>query len=113
VFEKTSVVFAEIGEGRSELMEMHAELNQGSFAANEQFEYYPHITLAQGILSESLAEVHQKAERRWKESAPYLSFVIDTLTFVQNTLDNRWVDLVDVELRGEAALLAVKRSRRR
>jgi hypothetical protein len=31
---------------------------------------------------------------------------MDTLTFVQNTVENRWIDLADCEMRGEAAVFA-------
>jgi 2'-5' RNA ligase len=106
IFESTSVVYAEIGQGHSELLEMHRILNTGELVAFEQFEYHPHITLAQGILPEDLLDTYEMAVRRWEEFAPSQSFVMDTLTFVQNTVENRWIDLADCEMRGEAAVFA-------
>ena len=49
MFEQTSVVFADIGAGRDDLLEMHQALNSGPFFFHEPFPYHPHITLAQGI----------------------------------------------------------------
>lgn len=103
VFEQSQVVFADLDVGRAELLEMHEALNRDEFAFNEAFPYHPHITLAQGIPPERLKEVFEIASRRWKES-PASSFSVDTLTFVQNTAANRWIDLVECELRGEPAL---------
>lgn len=107
VFEQTSVIYADIGEGRAELYQMHKALNVPPLAFDEPFSYHPHITLAQGIAPELLPELYETAFRRWQEFTFERSFVVDTLTFVQNTVENRWVDLVDCELRGEAAVPAL------
>jgi 2'-5' RNA ligase len=104
VFEQTSVVFAEVSEGREELLAMHEALNVGEFHFEEPFKYHPHVTLAQGFPPEQLTQVFEAAERRWREALLPTSFVIDTLTFVQNTIENRWIDLAECTLRGEAAV---------
>ena len=100
VFRQTSVVFAEIGAGHGQLVQMHSAFAAGPFAAEEPFEYHPHITLAQGIHPDDLDGVLELACRRWKESAPSDSALIENVTFVQNTLQNRWIDLMEWELRG-------------
>jgi hypothetical protein len=45
-------------------------------------------------------EVFEWAQRKWQDEAPSHSFLVDTLTFVQNTVGNRWLDLSDHALRG-------------
>lgn len=105
-FEQTAVVFADVGEGRDDLRYMHDALNTGPFFFEEPFSYHPHVTLAQGITPEQLPELYAFALRRWAEAALSTSFVIDTLTFVQNTVENRWIDLAECALRGEAAVSA-------
>lgn len=104
-FEQTCVVFADIGMGREGLREMHSALNKGGLQFDEPFEYHPHITLAHGMPYESLHEMFEHARRRWNESAPCSSFMVETLTFVQNTIGNHWIDLAECELRGSAAAL--------
>jgi 2'-5' RNA ligase len=104
MFEQTSVVFADVGEGRDELIEMHSALNTAPFFFEEPFPYHPHITLAQGFPPERLQEFFENASRLWAQEAPETSFLIDTLVFVQNTVENRWIDLAEVALRGEAAV---------
>jgi 2'-5' RNA ligase len=103
IFRQTSVIFAEIGEGKSQLLEMHERLAVGPLAAEEPFEYHPHITLAQGINPEDVDAVFEMASRRWNES-PSTSALIENLTFVQNTVQNRWIDLVQCELSGAIAV---------
>jgi 2'-5' RNA ligase len=104
VFEQTSVVFADISEGRKELIEMHDALNSGGFFFEEPFPYHPHVTLVQGIQPEHLYEFANLAQRQWEENVGSATFLIDTLTFVQNTVQNRWIDLAECALRGEAAV---------
>jgi 2'-5' RNA ligase len=104
MFEQTSVVFADIGAGREELLDMHQALNSGPFYFDEPFPYHPHITLAQGIAPERLHDFFEEASRRWANEAPETDFLVDTLTFVQNTVENRWIDLAECALRGEAAV---------
>ena len=103
-FEQTAVVYADVGEGRDELLYIHSALNTGSLHFDEPFSFHPHITLAQGITAEDLPKLYATAVRRWKEAALATSFIIDTLTFVQNTVENRWIDLAECALRGEAAV---------
>jgi 2'-5' RNA ligase len=104
VFEQTSVVFAEIGDGRDELAQMHDSLNSDGFYFEEPFTYHPHVTIAQGIPPDQLDHVFRRTRKRWQEEAPAATFMVDTLTFVQNTVGNRWMDLVECELRGEALM---------
>lgn len=104
IFPVTNVIYAEIGAGRSELLEMHEALNSGHLRFTEPFYYHPHITLAQGVELEELREIHQEAQRKWRDYRHERSFTVDTLTFVQNTVDNRWKDLVECELRGAPSL---------
>jgi 2'-5' RNA ligase len=100
VFRETSVVFADVSDGRAELLAMHRDLNTGPLWYPEPHEYHPHVTLAQGLPPELLDEVYEWAQRKWYESAPTDSFLVDTLTFVQNTVGNRWLDLSEHALRG-------------
>jgi 2'-5' RNA ligase len=104
IFEQTSVVFADLSDGREQLLEMHAALNTGPFYFEEPFNYHPHITLAQGFPPEQLYRMFDKASELWAREAPETSFLIDTLVFVQNTVGNRWIDLAECALRGEAAV---------
>ena len=105
VFEDTSVVFIEIGRGRDRLLDLHAALNQGPLAFEEPYRFHPHLTLAQGVPRETLGRVFDAASRRWQEfTGGSAEYVVDHLTFVQNTVGNRWLDLADCTLCGELTL---------
>ena len=59
------------------------------------FKYHPHITLAQEAPVESVAEIHEIARRRWREYRGPRKFSADQAVFVQNTLNNCWIDLAE------------------
>lgn len=93
VFAGTNVIYLSIGAGFRELEQMHVALNQGPLAFDEPYEYHPHVTLAQHLLPEQVEAAAALARRRWWEFPYSHSFTVDRLTFVQNTEQNRWVDL--------------------
>ncbi len=93
IFPVTQVIYLSVNAGSAELKQLHSMLNQGSLAFEEPFEYHPHVTLAQDLEASEVQAVYEKAEARWREFSHPPSFVVDRLTFVQNTLENRWTDL--------------------
>jgi len=93
VFWKTSVIFIKLGKGAGEMTRVHNLLNKGKLFYDEPFEYHPHITLAQEILPEQVEGLRQEASRRWAAYSGPRTFTVESLTFVQNTSRNRWLDL--------------------
>jgi 2'-5' RNA ligase len=100
VFPITDVIFAEVGEGSDELMDMHRELNTGALEFDEPFEFHPQLTLAQGLRPEQVPELLELADRRWHDYKRRYSsrFLVENLTFVQSTVGNRWIDLCGWDL---------------
>jgi 2'-5' RNA ligase len=98
IFPVTDVVYLSVGLGHRELESMHSALNKGRFALAEPFQYHPHVTLFQELERGDVAAVVELAERRWREFAHPRSFTVDQLTFVRNTLENRWTDLAGCSL---------------
>lgn len=92
-FPITNVIYIEVGSGEHELRRMHLAMNQTDLAFEEPFSYHPHITLAQEIAYDRVAEVQELAERRWQEFQGPRSFRADRAAFVQNTMGNCWIDL--------------------
>jgi hypothetical protein len=43
--------------------------------------------------------LYEKAKRLWKEESPTHRFMLERLTFVQNTVDNIWTDLAEFDLK--------------
>ncbi len=98
MFPDSRVIYVSIKAGHAELELMHDALNIGDVAYEEPFPYHPHITLAQDLSPESLESVWERARRHWTSWPHPRSFMVEKLTFVQNTLENRWCDLEDVHL---------------
>ena len=102
-FDLTDVIYAEIGLGKSTLEAMHAAMNSSELFFKEPYPYHPHITLAQNMPVDEVAERFEQAKLRWQD-APTRSFEVNALTFVQNTVANHWIDLLRCELRGAPSL---------
>lgn len=102
VFEPSNVIYADVGAGSEELKTLHDTLNTGGLKAIEKYKYHPHLTLAQNITDEQVAELKELAERRWEEYRGPRVFHIESLTFVQNTASDQWIDLAQWELSSPA-----------
>ncbi len=100
VFPVTDVIYVSVRCGYAELEKLHVELNLGALAFQEPFTYHPHITLAQHVTRDRLASQIAIATERWRDYAGPRGFLVDRLTFVQNTLDDRWLDLNAFQLAG-------------
>ncbi len=93
IFQNTSVIYIDLGNGRDALRDIHEKLNTGHLAFGEPFEYHPHITVAQELRTEQVGELRAEATRRWTEYRGTRRFPVESMTFVQNTSNNRWLDL--------------------
>lgn len=98
MFAESRVVYIAVNAGHVELERMHDALNTAAVAFEEPFPYHPHITLAQDIPAESLLSVLQHARDVWNRWPHSRSFLVEDLTIVQNSVDNRWFDVEEVRL---------------
>ena len=93
VFPVSDVIYINLGVGREELRRMHDALSVGALQSREQFEYHPHVTLAQDLKSDELDELVAVARTRWAEFSGLKCFRVEKAVFVQNTRRNEWFDL--------------------
>jgi 2'-5' RNA ligase len=93
IFKSTSVVYLGVGQGRDSVLRMHDALNREELEFQEPFTFHPHITLAQDLSPDTVEEIASVAAARWAEFEGLRSFEINHLTFVQNTVQNCWVNL--------------------
>ena len=98
VFPGTKVIYLDLTTGNGHLHELHDSLNVGALSFAEPFVYHPHVTLAQGLLPENVNEACVLASARWREFQHSTSFQVESLTFVQNTSTDHWLDLAEYEL---------------
>jgi hypothetical protein len=98
IFPATEVVYIEIGRGAAEMRSLHSAMNTGALDWDEPFVYHPHITLAQDVPHEGVAELTETARRRWAEYRGARVFRAERAVFVQNVGANCWVDLAEYSL---------------
>jgi len=98
VFPVTNVIYLELGAGAAELQKLHAAMNSRYLEFHEPFSYHPHVTLAQELGREQLPAAEALARRRWQSYQGPRHFRAERAVFVQNTLENHWVDLVEYSL---------------
>jgi 2'-5' RNA ligase len=98
IFPSTDVIYLGIKKGERELREMYSALNGGPLAFREEFPYHPHITLAQNLQPQQVAELAALARRRWAEFSHARSLHAERACFVQSTRMCTWVDLADITL---------------
>jgi 2'-5' RNA ligase len=97
-FPQTNVVYLSITRGLPELEDIHRILNCGMAGCEEAYPYHPHLTLAQQIDPGAMAAAGELVSRWWQEFPHSRGFLLDLLTFVQNTSDNVWMDLAEIPL---------------
>jgi len=98
VFPVTDVIYIEVGAGTAELRSMHAAMNTLALAFEEPFSYHPHITLAQEIPHADAPATFELARRRWSEFKGERTLRAERAVFVQNTLNDCWLDLAEYSL---------------
>jgi 2'-5' RNA ligase len=104
VFPVTQVIYLSVAVGQVPLEHLHDNLNTGCLAFREPYEFHPHVTLAQELIPSTVPAAAQIAKQRWREFTGPRGFGVDHLTFVQNTLENRWTDLQECPLASRVAL---------
>ena len=100
IFPVTNVIYIEVGGGEQELRKMHLAMNAGSLEFQDPFPYHPHITVAQELAIQDVSAVNDLARRRWLEFRGERHFPANEAVFVQNSLNNHWIDLAKYPLGG-------------
>jgi len=106
IFETTEVIYIELDRGARELRRIHQLLNAGAAHFDEPYTFHPHITLAQSLPHERVAETLGLARQLWSEWKGNVVFPLEELCFVQNTEQNVWLDLMHFRLAHEPAEIA-------
>lgn len=101
LFAATNVVYISIASGLERLEAVHAMLNEATLGYDEPFPYHPHVTLAQGLPVSATRQALEVARIRWAQYPHARSFWAGSVVFVQNTLDNQWLDLAEIRLGAE------------
>ena len=98
IFPVSDVVYLSLKQGVKQLIQMYTALNSGFLKYQEPFPYHPHITLAQNLTHDQSIELAAVARRRWSEYPYPRVFSVESVVFVQNTVEKLWVDLANFHL---------------
>ncbi|MCW5966080.1 MAG: 2'-5' RNA ligase family protein [Bryobacterales bacterium] len=98
IFDATSVIYADIGEGRDRLLSIHVDLNVDALAYQEQFAFHPHVTLAIHANSENIHALVDEARLEWAAYPGERRFQVEHLHFVHNVAPECWEDIASYTL---------------
>lgn len=98
IFPVSDVIYVAIRDGHDELKRLHDRLNLDKAFYAEPYPFHPHVTLAQGLVSDQVDELGHVARSRWATYKGSRRFRIETVTFVQNTRHDGWRDLAETVL---------------
>jgi len=98
VFDESHVLYLSIASPRSELEQLNLLTNTGHLHCVSNFRYKPHITLALGLAVDKLGEARRRAESAWQAYGGPRYFLLEDLSLVQNTTEDRWIDLASLTL---------------
>jgi 2'-5' RNA ligase len=94
----TPTVFIRVAHAAARMRELHRRLNTQALAAEEQWPYMPHLTIAKLGAEHQAQGAYHIARQRWAEFEGSRCIQVKKLTFVREEGQNRWVDLVPVDL---------------
>jgi len=100
IFPTTDVIYIEVGRGATQLRRMHAALNAAALPFEEPYPYHPHFTLVQDMPRGDVPDLYRIGERRWGAYTGPRVFRAETAVFVQNTLEDVWIDLAEFTMEG-------------
>jgi 2'-5' RNA ligase len=99
IFETTNVVYFALRQGAADLHRLHSHLSNGCLKCEERFGYHPHVTIAQRLSPEQAVSIRQLAHDIWEHQyrGPR-GYVVDSVSFVQNSSRDIWYDLAGFSL---------------
>ncbi|MDQ1473565.1 MAG: hypothetical protein QOJ99_5045 [Bryobacterales bacterium] len=98
IFPVSNVIYVEIAKGRRDIHALHDLLERGILKHKCVFDFHPHITIAQNLDPEFVEEALRIARAKWAEYQGSRTFVVESLSFVQNIAPGLWLDLARVPL---------------
>ncbi|MES1257509.1 MAG: 2'-5' RNA ligase family protein [Acidobacteriota bacterium] len=98
IFPVSNVIFIGLAKGVRGVRKLHDVLDTGGLHYDCPFAFHPHITIGQDLKPECVREAARIAREKWAAYDGPRSFVVDSLSFVQNVAPGLWIDLARVPL---------------
>jgi len=94
----TPTVYIRVDQHASRMSALHARLNVGGLAFEEEWPYIPHLTIVKMGNEPDAANACRIARERWGAYKGSRRIILERLTFVREDAENCWVDLAPVAL---------------
>jgi 2'-5' RNA ligase len=94
----TPTVFIRVAHAGYRMRELHDGLNTQALAAQEEWPYMPHLTIAKISTQELAQQAYLFARDRWAQFVGSRCVQVSELTFVREREPNCWVDLAGIPL---------------
>jgi 2'-5' RNA ligase len=94
----TPTVFIRVADSAYRMRDLHDRLNTKALAANEEWPYMPHLTIAKISSAQLAREAQIIARDRWARFSGSRRILVKELTFVRERESNCWLDLAGVPL---------------
>jgi 2'-5' RNA ligase len=98
MFPVSNVIYIDIAKGERELRHLHDRLEKGELRYKCVFDFHPHITIGQDLNPEFNNDAFAIARREWDAYEGPRTFLVESLSFVQNVAPGLWVDIERVPL---------------
>jgi 2'-5' RNA ligase len=98
VFPVSNVIYVELAKGQRDIHILHDLLERGILKHKCVFDFHPHITIAQNLPADLVDEAFRIARAQWAAYEESRTFVVESLSFVQNIAPGLWLDLAKVPL---------------
>ena len=93
----TPTVYIRVAHAAYRMRELHDQLSRDALAAEEEWPYMPHLTIAK-ISPELAHQAYITARDRWAQFVGNRCVPVSELTFVRESEPNCWVDLAGIPL---------------
>src|SRR5439155_762972 len=98
MFPVSNVIYLDVARGEREVRALHELVGKGILYYKCMFDFHPHITIGQDLPPEFNQEALQIARAEWAAYKGPRTFMVDSLSFVQNVAPKVWVDIQRVPL---------------
>ena len=94
----TPTVFIRVAGDAERLFQLHDRLSAKALASSEEWPYMPHLTIVKMSTPALAEQAYIFARDRWARFQGTRRIQVQSLTFVREEKENRWVDLAGVPL---------------
>jgi len=94
----TPTLFIRVEQAAARMIALHSKMNRGALAAQEQWPYIPHLTIAKMDSEHEARKAFTVAREQWEKFSGSREILVSDLTFVREEEPGRWQDVAGIPL---------------